>query len=131
MGIEGTLGDRKIESVDSGVYVANISFVDSTKELKIRGSNDIRIEAGLNLDLKGWDVILKPQFGAYIGTATTSNRILTVAGLDPIESSLDELVRWISHLEYSAVVNMSYDSATKNLKLYNSFGDQVAIVNLT
>ncbi|OKP91837.1 hypothetical protein A3844_01615 [Paenibacillus helianthi] len=92
MGLIGALNDRKIEFVDSGGYSAYISFTDSTKELKLRGSNDIRVEAVLDLFLKGSYVTLQPSFGAYIGApGVAANKILTASDLDYINLRLDNL----------------------------------------
>lgn len=133
MGIVGTLGDRKIEFVDNGIYSAFISFTDATKEIMIRGSNDVRISAGESLFLTGGNIMLTPAGGGvYIGSDNTSgNRAVTQSELEPIYVELDNVNSLASDVKYSAGVNLSYDPVTKNLKMYNAFGTQVAIVNLS
>ncbi|WP_433921550.1 hypothetical protein [Paenibacillus taichungensis] len=61
MGIQGILKDRKIEFVDSGVYSAYNSFTDATKEIMLRGSNDVRISAGESLFMTGGNIMLTPE----------------------------------------------------------------------
>ncbi|MFD2414187.1 hypothetical protein, partial [Paenibacillus rhizoplanae] len=76
--------------VDPGIYEAYVSFAGSgSKELRMRGANDVRIDAGLNAVVAGaFDVILDPGFGAYVGSASPGNRIVTAAELDAIWSAL-------------------------------------------
>lgn len=85
MGLAGAENDRRIEFVDPSIYDAFISFAGSgTKEILVRGANDIRIDAGLDLHLKGMYVSLEPTFAgsAYVGAPTEANRIVTVAELN-------------------------------------------------
>ncbi|MFC6652077.1 hypothetical protein [Paenibacillus rhizoplanae] len=90
MGLAGAVNDRKIQFVDPGIYEAYVSFAGSgSKELRMRGANDVRIDAGLNAVVAGaFDVILDPGFGAYVGSASPGNRIVTAAELDAIWSAL-------------------------------------------
>ncbi|WP_376747909.1 phage tail protein, partial [Paenibacillus odorifer] len=132
MGIVGALEDRKIEFVDSDIYSAFISFTEATKELMLRGSNDVRISAGESLFLTGGNIMLTPAGGdVYIGPDNTSgNRAVTQSELEPIYEELDDVNSLASDVRYSAGVNLSYDPITKNLKMYNAFGTQIAMVNL-
>lgn len=133
MGIQGTLEDRKIEFVDSGIYSAYISFANATKEIMLRGSNDVRISAGESLFMTGGNIMLTPEGGdVYVGSDNTSgNRVVTQSELEPVFTELDNVNSLASDVQYSAGVNLSYDPVTKNLKMYNTFGTQIAMVNLS
>jgi len=77
MGVSGTTNDRKIEFVDASGYEAYISFANSTKELRFYGHNDVRIYGGLDLFLGAWgDIVLSSGFGVYIGSSSSSNKVL-------------------------------------------------------
>lgn len=124
MGIIGSLGDRKIEFVDSGIYSAFISFANASKELMIRGSNDVRISSGLYMTLEAMQIDMNGDVNV------NGSPIVTTPQLDPIFTELDNVNSLATVTRYSSAVNMSYDSGTKNLKLFNAFGTQIAIVNL-
>lgn len=125
MGIAGSLGDRRIEFVDNGIYSAYIAFTDATKELTVRGSNDVRISSGLNISL---DAMQVNMFG---DVSANGSAVVTTAGLDPIYTELDAVNDLIGGVRNQAGVNLSYDPVTKNLKMYNTYGTQIAIVNLS
>jgi hypothetical protein len=90
MGLAGAVNDRRMEFVDPGIYEAFLSFAGSgTKEFKMRGANDVRIDAGLNAVVKGaFDVILQPGFYAYVGSSSPGNRIVTASELDAIWAAI-------------------------------------------
>ncbi len=92
MGLVGAVNDRRIEFVDPSIYEALISFAGSTsKEIKVRGPNDVRIDAGLNAVVRGaFDVSLEPANGkAYVGAiGVPGNRIVTASELDAIWMAL-------------------------------------------
>ncbi|MEK5278645.1 prophage endopeptidase tail family protein [Paenibacillus sp. FSL H7-0735] len=133
MGIVGALGDRKIEFVDSDIYSAFISFTETSKEMMLRGSNDVRISAGESLFFTGGNIMFMPAGGqAYVGADISSgNRIVTESDLEPVYTELDNVNSLASDARYSSGVNLSYDPVTKNLKMYNAFGTQIAMVNLS
>ncbi|CAM4377088.1 hypothetical protein U9M73_13170 [Paenibacillus phoenicis] len=120
LGLTGQITDRRIAFVDPSIYEAYLSFTGSSRELKLRGANDVRIDAGLNAVIKaGFDVILQPSFGAYVGNTSAGNRIVVASELST-KANVSE-----------AAYNMTYDSSTKNLKLWTREGSLLAQVTLS
>lgn len=119
LGLTGQITDRRIAFVDPSIYEAYLSFTGSSRELKLRGANDVRIDAGLDLFLKGGYVVLQPSFGAHIGNTSPSNRIVVASELST-KANVSE-----------AAYNMTYDSSTKNLKLWTREGSLLAQVTLS
>ncbi|MFD2413562.1 hypothetical protein, partial [Paenibacillus rhizoplanae] len=99
--------------VDPGIYEAYVSFAGSgSKELRMRGANDVRIDAGLNAVVRGaFDVILEPGFDAYIGSASPGNRIVTAAELDAIWAALAGKAN-VSHSHTLTLANHNHGSTT-------------------
>lgn len=120
LGLTGQITDRRIMFVDPSIYEAYLSFTGSSRELKLRGANDIRIDAGLNAVIEAdFDVVLQPGFGAYVGNASSGNRIVVASELST-KANVSE-----------AAYNMTYDSSTKNLKLWTRGGSLLAQVTLS
>ncbi|OKP81841.1 hypothetical protein A3844_24975 [Paenibacillus helianthi] len=92
MGLAGAVNDRRIEFVDPSIYEAYVEFTAAISQLKIRSGNDLRIDAGLDLFLKGDRIILQPgSGGAYIGSVTPGNRIVVGSEIDYVNLRLDNL----------------------------------------
>lgn len=115
MGLAGAVNDRRIEFVDPSIYEAFISFAGSTsREVKIRGANDVRIDAGLNAVIKGaFDVSLEPGNGkAYVGDiGVPGNRIVTASELDALWSALNSKANF-NHSHTLTLQNHNHGSAT-------------------
>ncbi|MEC0167485.1 hypothetical protein [Paenibacillus graminis] len=129
MGLAGAVNDRRIEFVKGGGYEAFIGFTTDTSELKIRAGNDIRIDSGLDVFVKGMDVALQPQGGdAYVGgIGIPGNRIVVAselaekADVSTVNSKADRS---------TAGYNLAFDSTTRNLKMFSQTGDLLATVNI-
>ena len=113
MGLAGAVNDRRIEFVDPSIYEAFIEFLgSSSKGLRMRGANDVQIDAGLNAVVKGaFDVILEPGFGAYVGSNAPGNRIVTASELDALWSALNGKANF-NHSHTLTLQNHNHGSAT-------------------
>lgn len=125
LGLTGSpTNDRRIEFVDGGPYRSYIGFNHSTKQLDLYAANDIRINSGLNLSLSAaYDVNVNANrviipFNTYLGSASSSNRLLMQADLGDKADVTD------------AGYNLSFDPITRNLKMYNRYGDLMAQVTI-
>lgn len=124
LGLTGQTNDRRIEFVDSGPYRSYIGFTNATKQLEVYAANDIRINSGLNVSLNAaYDVYVNANrviipFNAYLGTASSSNRLVMQADLGGKANVAD------------AGYNLTFDTNTRNLKMYNRYGDLMAQVHI-
>jgi hypothetical protein len=124
LGLTGQTNDRRIEFVDSGPYRSYIGFTNSTKQLEVYAANDIRINSGLNVSLNAaYDINVNANrviipFNTYLGTASSSNRLVMQADLGGKANVED------------AGYNLTFDSSTRNLKMYNRYGDLMAQVHI-
>ncbi|WP_449601058.1 phage tail protein [Paenibacillus sp. Marseille-Q9583] len=113
LGLAGATNDRRIEFVDPSIYEAYISFAAQPRELRIRAANDIRIDSGLDLHLKGMYVLLEPTFAgaAYVGSASEANRVVTASELDALWSALNGKANF-NHSHTLTLQNHNHGSAT-------------------
>lgn len=124
LGLTGQTNDRRIEFVDSGPYRAYIGFTNSSKRLDIYAANDVRIDSGLNVSLNAsYDVSINANrviipFNTYLGSVSSSNRLLMQSDLGGKADITD------------AGYNLTFDTTTRNLKMYNRYGDLMAQVNI-
>ncbi len=124
LGLTGQTNDRRIEFVDSGPYRSYIGFTNATKQLEVYAANDIRINSGLNVSLNAaYDVNVNANrviipFNTYLGSASSSNRLVMQADLGGKANVED------------AGYNLTFDTSTRNLKMYNRYGDLMAQVHI-
>ncbi|NGM81726.1 hypothetical protein G5B47_04795 [Paenibacillus sp. 7124] len=105
LGLAGAVNNRRIEFVDPRFYEAYISFDALSKELKMRGANDIRIDSGLYLSLNAMNIMLYGD--SYVGTKNPGNRIAT-------SSELDALYSYISNVDTSLLLLSGRVEALEN-----------------
>lgn len=124
LGLGNPTNDRRIEFVDSGQYRSYIGFTNSTKQLDLYAANDIQINSGLNVSIRAdYDVLINADrviipFNTYLGSASSSNRLLVQSDLGGKANVED------------AGYNLSFDPNTRNLKMYNRYGDLMAQVTI-
>ncbi|NJJ41562.1 phage tail spike protein [Paenibacillus apii] len=105
LGLAGAVNNRRIEFVDPSFYEAYISFDALSKELKMRGANDIRIDSGLYLSLSAMNIMLYGD--SYVGSNNPGNRIVT-------SSELDALYTYISNVDTSLLLLTGRVEALEN-----------------
>ncbi|MNZ81318.1 hypothetical protein D3C78_999810 [compost metagenome] len=124
LGLTGQTNDRRIEFVDSGPYRSYIGFTNSSKQLELYAANDIRINSGLNVLINAsYDVSINANrviipFNTYLGSASSSNRLIMQSDLGGKADITD------------AGYNLTFDTTTRNLKMWNRYGDLMAQVNI-
>lgn len=125
LGLPGQTRDRRIEFIDSGPYRSFIGFTNSTKQLDLYAANDIQINSGLNLSVRAaYDFLVNANrmivpFNTYLGNVSNGNKLVMQSDLSGKVDVED------------AGYNLSFDSSTRNLKMYNRYGDLLAQVNIS
>ncbi|AHV98974.1 phage tail protein [Paenibacillus sabinae] len=146
----GTITGAHIRTAAGGVYpCAEISNTDNLFAAYRDASNYVKIET----DISGAPGVRFVAGGVVIGSLATYPGYLDIWGpetlslrapnvlingsnavnepmLEPIYEELDNVNSLATGIQYSAGVNLSYDPSTGNLKMYNTFGDQIAMVNI-
>lgn len=116
---------NRVEMTSTGYPVAGVgfSFTNGSLVSRITGNNGLYFYGDPSITLEAMNLYLRGYNGAYVSRWSDFRNEETGVSL---QTELNSLVSLIM----AAAINMSFDPGTRNLKLFNMSGAQIAIVNI-
>jgi hypothetical protein len=116
---------NRVEMTSTGYPVAGVgfAFTNGSQVSRIAGNNGLYFYGDPSITMEAMNIYLRGYNGAYVSRWSDFRSEETGVSM---QSELDSLVSLIT----SAAINMTFDSTTRNLKLWSMSGSLLAQVNI-